>query len=78
MLESNSNQTKLTDYFPFIDKIINLTETEPDFNEVVENVDLQRKVCLDTCSLLDITDNFCPLFKKLVLNAQQDSKNPAS
>jgi len=77
MLEFDSTQTKLTDYFPFIDKIINLTETEPDFNEVVENVDLQRKVCLDTCSLLNITDSFCPLFKKLVLNAQHNiSKIP--
>ena len=75
LLKFEPGQTKLTDYFTLLGEIENVMQKDPNLHKVVANIDSQIKPFLPT----DCESDFCPLFKRLLINAYQNAnKIPTS
>lgn len=70
LLKYEPGQTKLTDYFTLLDEIENVMEKHPKLHKIVTTIDSQRKSFLPN----DHESDFCPLFKRLLVNAYQNVK----
>lgn len=61
---SDSNQAKITSFFEVVDKISSIIDNSPEISgvfQVVQNQRIERKI-----------DNFCPLLRQLLSNAEKN------